>query len=89
MTKQFSRRTSPLIFTLQALTERQREALQGVLAGDTEAEIAEELQVSDLEAGRELRAVYAALGVTRRSELLRKMLPLMVELHRCVGRYDV
>jgi hypothetical protein len=59
--------------------------MQGVLAGDTEAEIAEELQVSELETLRELRAVYAALGVTRRYQLEIRMLPIMQELYRRIG----
>jgi DNA-binding NarL/FixJ family response regulator len=78
-------RSSPLMARLRGLTERQREALQGALAGDTEAEIADDLQLSALETLRELRAVYAALGVTRRYQLVVRMLPLMVELYQRIG----
>jgi DNA-binding NarL/FixJ family response regulator len=77
---------SPLLDRLRGLTERQQEALQGVLAGDTEAEIEEELQISELETLRELRAVYAAAGVTRRHQLVVKMFPLMLEIRRRLPR---
>ena len=72
----------PLLVKLRRLDERQRKVLQQVLAGETEAEVAEHLGMSELETLRELRAVYAALGVTRRKELLVKMLPVMVLLYR-------
>ena len=73
---------SRLVDTVRSLTEKQQEALRGVLAGDSTAEIAEELQLSELETLRELRGVYAALGVKGRYQLMAKMFPLMLEICR-------
>jgi FixJ family two-component response regulator len=73
---------SPLLDRLRQLTEKQQEALQGVLAGDTETEISEDLQLSELETLRELRAVYAAAGVAGRHQLVVKLFPVMLEICR-------
>jgi DNA-binding CsgD family transcriptional regulator len=86
VTQDPSRRPPPLLARLRALSERQRAALRRVLAGDSDAEVAEHLGISELEALRLLRAVYECLGVTRRHQLLVKLLPLMVELYRQSGR---
>ena len=77
---------SPLLAALRGLNERRREVLQGVLYGDTEAEIAEELRISELAVMRELRGLYAALGVRRRHELVIKMSPVMQEVYRYLRR---
>jgi DNA-binding CsgD family transcriptional regulator len=81
-----AQRPPPLLAKLRGLSERRRAALRRLLAGDTEAEVARHLRISELEALRELRAVYACLGVTRRRQLLVRLLPLMVELYRHAGR---
>ena len=81
MTYDLSVSASPLMARLLGLTEIQREALRGALAGETEAEISQNLKLSALETLRELRAVYAAFGVTRRCQLLVRLLPIMLELY--------
>jgi DNA-binding NarL/FixJ family response regulator len=86
MRRRWTISASPLLTALRGLNERRREVLQRVLDGDTEAEIAEELQIPELDVIRELRAIYRALGVARRDELVLTMLPVMQELHRYVRR---
>jgi DNA-binding NarL/FixJ family response regulator len=82
MRRKWTVSASPLLAALRGLNERRRGVLQGVLDGDTEAEIAEELQISELVVIRELRAIYHVLGVKRRDELVVMMSPVLAELHR-------
>ena len=79
-------RPPQLLDRLGGLSHTQRAALRHVLAGHTVGEVAAHLGTSELEALREVRAVCAGLGFTRRSALLVRMLPLMVELYRQAGR---
>jgi DNA-binding NarL/FixJ family response regulator len=86
MRRKWTISASPLLAALRGLNERRRRVLQGVLDGQTETEIAEELQLSELAVMRELRAVCQALDVTRRDELVVMMLPVLEELYRYLGR---
>lgn len=86
MRRRWTISVSPLLTALRGLNERRRNVLQGVLDGETEAEIAGELQMSELAVIRELRHIYAALGVTRRDELVAKLFPVLLEVYRYRSR---
>jgi len=54
----------------EGLTPRQRQVVELLLAGRSNAEIAEELQIQPATVRDHLRAIYARLGVTSRFELM-------------------
>lgn len=61
--------TDPAV-DLTALTGRQRELVDLALTGLSDKEIASRLAISDHTVGNHLRAIYARLGVSKRSELI-------------------
>jgi DNA-binding CsgD family transcriptional regulator len=63
-----TRRT--MLADLTALTDRQRELLDLALVGLSDKAIASRLRISDHTVGHHFRAIYAKLGVTKRSQLI-------------------
>jgi DNA-binding CsgD family transcriptional regulator len=63
------RREEPGV-VLTALTDRQRELVELALEGLSDKAIARRLSISDHTVGNHLRAIYAQLGITKRSHLI-------------------
>jgi DNA-binding CsgD family transcriptional regulator len=55
---------------LAALTDRQRELVDLALQGLPDKTIASRLAISDSTVGNHLRAIYAKLGISKRSQLI-------------------
>lgn len=66
----YLRTTRPTFTDLSILTDRQRDLLDLALAGLSDKAIASRLRISDHTVGHHFQAIYAKLGVSKRSQLI-------------------